>query len=186
MIRRAFVSRACWLAVGLYQSVGLAWTVSNLGDIPHYGDTFQYMRLARRLEVPENRGPLYPLLLAATDRACSNEELPRHLGWKEEEAAENPRPCASPPELVCLEASKPSSPETMPNVAVPESMHTAAASITAAAINGLLIPDIGSSSKSYTAVRAPGVVLAYGSLALGALQALVQFHPAVGACYGVQ
>ena len=37
----------CTAALALYAGLGLAWSVANLNDVPHYGDTLEYLRFAR-------------------------------------------------------------------------------------------------------------------------------------------
>lgn len=48
--------------------LGALWTAENLGSVPTYKDTRQYLRLARELKVDRYRGIAYPGLLAAVDR----------------------------------------------------------------------------------------------------------------------
>jgi len=61
--------RAAVLALlALQLGVGVAWTALNLRDVPHYGDTNEYLELARTLRVDLHRGFGYPVFLAAMDR----------------------------------------------------------------------------------------------------------------------
>jgi hypothetical protein len=53
------------LVLVAYLAVGLVWLVSNLGDIPDYGDTHLFLRQAQTQEIDATRGILYPRLLAA-------------------------------------------------------------------------------------------------------------------------
>jgi hypothetical protein len=61
---------AAWILIVLvstYLGVGALWVTLNLGDVPQYGDTREYLKLARSLEVDSYRGIVYPALLRATD-----------------------------------------------------------------------------------------------------------------------
>lgn len=88
--------------VALYLGVGLTWTIVNLGELPHYGDTNAFLWRAKALVVDEYRGFAYPALLAAADRWCMGSEMPRHLRWEDREA--NPdRPCVAPAGLISIQ-----------------------------------------------------------------------------------
>ncbi len=64
LLLRFIVLGAAILHIGL----AATWTVVNLGDIPHYGDTMEYMAIANgRLERDAYRGVLYPALLRGLD-----------------------------------------------------------------------------------------------------------------------
>lgn len=57
-------SRALYLSLLLVLiAAGLAWIIGNAGEVPHYGDTVEYLRLARTLAVDQYRTILYPLFL---------------------------------------------------------------------------------------------------------------------------
>jgi hypothetical protein len=62
----------CLLA---YLGIGVAWTIANLGDVPRYGDSKEYVRLAKTLEVDEYRGIAYPALLALVDRVIGERSI---------------------------------------------------------------------------------------------------------------
>ncbi len=58
-----------FLALALvYIAIGALWMVKNVGSIPPYGDTGEYLQLSRNLKVDEYRGVLYPALLAWGNR----------------------------------------------------------------------------------------------------------------------
>jgi hypothetical protein len=58
-----------------YLGVGVAWTSIDLGDLPPYGDTGEYIDLSRVLRVDQYRGILYPALLAVATRWWGSFEL---------------------------------------------------------------------------------------------------------------
>lgn len=60
-------------------TVGIVWWVGNLGTIPAYGDTSQYLQLAESLRVDSYRTLFYPLLLRAADRIARSLDAPRQL-----------------------------------------------------------------------------------------------------------
>lgn len=70
--RIALFCVAC-LVVG-YLGVGVAWTSINLGDLPPYGDTGEYVELSHVLKVDQYRGILYPALLALATRCWGSFE----------------------------------------------------------------------------------------------------------------
>jgi len=58
-----------FLALALaYVAVGALWMAKNVGKVPAYGDTSEYIRLSQDLKVDEYRGILYPALLAWGNR----------------------------------------------------------------------------------------------------------------------
>lgn len=58
-----------WLAlIGLQLALGATWIARNIDRIPDYGDTGDYLQLARTLEVDAYRGVAYPAFIAAVDR----------------------------------------------------------------------------------------------------------------------
>lgn len=87
----------------LYVGVGLLWLVSNVGDVPHYGDTHDYLKFARQEKVNAVRGYLYPRLLAAAGALCLESELPKRVDWGAEEAGGLPGPCAVPRGFACIQ-----------------------------------------------------------------------------------
>ena len=68
MMSQRTLSRLVQVLLGLYLIVGVAWFVVNLGDIPRYADTRDYLHLASTLKVDAFRGFLYPAILAGVDR----------------------------------------------------------------------------------------------------------------------
>ena len=60
---------ALWLKLllGLQLSLGLAYAIAELGELPHYHDSNAYFELARTLRVDAHRGIAYPVFLAAAD-----------------------------------------------------------------------------------------------------------------------
>lgn len=85
--------RGLALLLALQVLVGLVWLVRNLGDVPEYNDTLDYIRISRTLEVPGYRGVAYPLFLAAVDRLVGGEDLELAAGTGEagRAGAERPR-----------------------------------------------------------------------------------------------
>ena len=82
----------------LLAAAGTAWTCANLGRVPHYGDTVEYLRLSQGRAVDAFRGPLYPALLHVVDGLDGTQPLPRQLAWETPQAT--PRiPCAAPPSM---------------------------------------------------------------------------------------
>jgi len=63
------------LLIGLYLTIGITWMIVNLGAIPHYFDTIDYLSLARNLAVDQYRGIVYPLFLAAINRLLGDPKL---------------------------------------------------------------------------------------------------------------
>ncbi len=59
--------RIASLLAGLYLALAAVWTATNLGRLPPYGDSNEYLELSRTLRVDEYRGLLYPLVLRAWD-----------------------------------------------------------------------------------------------------------------------
>lgn len=90
----------CAAALALYAVSGLAWSVANLNDVPHYGDTLEYLRLAEEGSASAHRGVLYPWLLSATEHLCVAGELPSKFAWANEAAG---APCSATAGLVCLQ-----------------------------------------------------------------------------------
>jgi hypothetical protein len=69
--------------VASYVGVGIAWTWLDLGELPRYGDTGEYIELSQTLEVDQYRGILYPALLAGATRwwgSFEPDREPRVLG----------------------------------------------------------------------------------------------------------
>lgn len=89
-----------WIVLGLYLGIGAVWTVLNLGEFPHYGDTLGYLHLAKELKVDAYRGIVYPALLALAGKGCAGADLPERLRWEHDNAD---LPCAVPPGFVCVQ-----------------------------------------------------------------------------------
>jgi hypothetical protein len=70
-----------WLAlVGIYLSLGVAWLAQNIDAMPDYGDTGDYLQLARTLEVDAYRGIAYPAFIAGVNRLPGGAGLLRSPG----------------------------------------------------------------------------------------------------------
>ncbi len=67
--------------LGLYLGLGLAWTALQVGHVPRYWDTNEYLLLAKSLRVDPYRGVAYPALLAAANRG-TREPLLEPFLWK--------------------------------------------------------------------------------------------------------
>jgi hypothetical protein len=82
---RSFCTRALFILIAIQVILGVTWTVQNLGDVPHYGDTQEYLQLARTLKVDLYRGIAYPALLAAVNHFSGGDMLAtddgRTRGW---------------------------------------------------------------------------------------------------------
>lgn len=83
----AWARRGLVLLLAAQALVGLVWLARNLGDVPEYNDTLDYIRCSRSLEVPSYRGVAYPLFLAAIDRLVGGEDLELAAGEDERPAA---------------------------------------------------------------------------------------------------
>lgn len=66
----------------VYILVGFTWTITNLGDIPHYGDTNDYFHLAKDLQVNEHRGIVYPWVLSIAVQYLLEGRTPVRIGPK--------------------------------------------------------------------------------------------------------
>jgi hypothetical protein len=84
----------------LYLGFGFAWSVANLSDIPHYGDTLEYLGFARDSVATAHRGFLYPWLITGTEALCVEGELPGSFAWASEQPGD---PCTATSGLVCLQ-----------------------------------------------------------------------------------
>ncbi len=60
-------SRWVLILLGGQLALGLAYTLAELGELPHYHDSNVYFELARVLRVDAHRGIAYPAFLAAVD-----------------------------------------------------------------------------------------------------------------------
>src|SRR6185503_16392607 len=70
-----------WLALVVIQlTIGVTWIVKNMGVIPDYGDTGDYLQLARTLEVDAYRGIAYPAFIAGVDKLPGGAGLLRSAG----------------------------------------------------------------------------------------------------------
>ncbi len=61
-------TRLIVLLLSLYLGLAAVWCAINLGHVPPYGDTGEYVRLAATLKVDGYRGILYPAILALAGR----------------------------------------------------------------------------------------------------------------------
>lgn len=68
---RTVVARVLLGTVAVQIALGTVWFVANLGDVPRYADSREYMSLSLHLEVDEYRGIVYPAFLALI-----------HKGWE--------------------------------------------------------------------------------------------------------
>jgi hypothetical protein len=93
-------ARLAFLVVAsAYALLGGIWTAEQLGDVPHYGDTLEYLDLATRRGVDRYRGFLYPRFLEAVARARSAPGMLEHF---DPESTRQPR-CAAPPGLAAVQ-----------------------------------------------------------------------------------
>ena len=70
-----------WLALVCTQlALGVAWLSQNLDAIPDYGDTGDYLQLARTMEVDAYRGIAYPAFIAGVNRLPGGAGLLRSAG----------------------------------------------------------------------------------------------------------
>lgn len=87
------VATAYVVVLALSLVAGLRWGAAELGSVPHYGDSREYLELAEELRVDAYRGIGYPLLLAGLGRLVGASALADFPTW--EEAG----PCVAPAEL---------------------------------------------------------------------------------------
>jgi hypothetical protein len=70
-----------WLAlVGVHLAIGATWIAENVDTVPDYGDTGEYLQLARTLEVDAYRGIGYPAFIAGVDKLPGGAGLLRSAG----------------------------------------------------------------------------------------------------------
>jgi hypothetical protein len=70
-----------WLALaGIHLAIGVAWLGRNVDTVPDYGDTGDYLQLARTLEVDAYRGIAYPAFIAGLNRLPGGAGLLRSAG----------------------------------------------------------------------------------------------------------
>ena len=70
-----------WLAlVGIQLVLGVTWIAQNLDAVPDYGDTGDYLQLARTLEVDAYRGIAYPAFIAGVNSLPGGAGLLRSAG----------------------------------------------------------------------------------------------------------
>lgn len=70
-----------WLAlVGAQLAIGVTWIAQNFNTVPDYGDTGDYLQLARTLEVDAYRGIAYPAFIAGVNRLPGGAGLLRGAG----------------------------------------------------------------------------------------------------------
>jgi len=101
--RRSLLRCSVLGATLVYLGLAAAWTVANLGDIPHYGDTMEYLAVANgRLERDAFRGPLYPALLRGLDALDGPAPFRAPMAWERvREAA-----CRGAPVLAVLQVGQ--------------------------------------------------------------------------------
>lgn len=80
--------------------LGLRFGAAELGSVPHYGDTREYLALAEELEVDAYRGIGYPAFLAALARITGAGGLAEFPPWEESGA------CVAPPELATVQLAQ--------------------------------------------------------------------------------
>ncbi|MDA8016293.1 MAG: hypothetical protein MPN21_02495 [Thermoanaerobaculia bacterium] len=102
MSGRGFYSRAVRIVVIVYLLVGAAWTIVNLGDIPHYGDTHTYFQFAQDVRVNEQRGVVYPWILSQAVHRLLDGQFPGTL-HQQQEIEEPDRECAAPQALAAVQ-----------------------------------------------------------------------------------
>lgn len=66
--RSSWPRRALLALVVLHVLLGACWLALNVGEVPYYGDTRDYLSQSRSLVVDPYRGFAYPLLLSLADR----------------------------------------------------------------------------------------------------------------------
>lgn len=97
--RAGRVVRALRLVALVWVLVEAVWVARQIGEVPHYGDTPEYLELARTGAPDAWRGPAYPLFLRALHRLAgaageASWELDPHAEWPELLAG--PTECAAP------------------------------------------------------------------------------------------
>ena len=92
------------LAVLLLMVAG-AWTIQNLGDVPHYGDTEAYMRLAAKDTWNSQRGFVYPWVLRTSTELFLEGRFPKDLNLPPQarEIEESRGACVAPRGLMWLQ-----------------------------------------------------------------------------------
>ncbi|MCL4683132.1 hypothetical protein KJ059_00095 [Myxococcota bacterium] len=86
-----------------YLGLAAAWTGANLGDIPHYGDTMEYLAIANgRIERDSYRGPLYPALLRGLDALDGPPRFRAPIAWERARTAV----CRGAPVLIVLQVGQ--------------------------------------------------------------------------------
>src|SRR5437867_4584802 len=76
---RITARRVFAVLIGLQLLLGITWAAQNLGHVPGYGDTTEYLELARSLKVDPYRGIAYPALLALANAVSPGSGL---LEWR--------------------------------------------------------------------------------------------------------
>ncbi len=78
---RRFAGRVFLVLLGLQACLGVLWLAQNLGEVPYYGDSGEYLRFARTLEVDAYRGIVYPSFLALVSRVPVGAGLVEPGAW---------------------------------------------------------------------------------------------------------
>lgn len=76
---RTLLVGACWVVGALQVLLGIAWWCGDLGMVPAYGDTQEYLRSALTLQADQYRTLGYPLLVRASMYASTWAGLPVQL-----------------------------------------------------------------------------------------------------------
>ncbi len=88
----AFARRAVLVLLAVQALAGLLWTAQQLGELPHYGDSNEYLRLAGTLRVDAHRGILYPAFLAGVDRISPGQTMLRPIATEHPDGVPCPVP----------------------------------------------------------------------------------------------
>jgi hypothetical protein len=91
------------LLVGVHLAVGAFWVLRNLGEIPHDGDTMEFLGIAAgALELDGYRGVLYPALLMLADRWDGPGSFPAQIEWE----SRLDEPCRGPRVLIVFQIAQ--------------------------------------------------------------------------------
>ena len=101
--RRSLLRSLVFGAAVAYLGLAAAWTGANLGDIPHYGDTMEYLAIANgRVERDAYRGPLYTALLRGLDALDGPARFRAPIAWERVHTAA----CRGAPVLAVLQVGQ--------------------------------------------------------------------------------
>jgi hypothetical protein len=99
--------RALLLALlALPLAAGATWTLRNLGSIPHYGDSLDYVELAQTGRVDDYRGVAYPAFLSLVHRLAPDEDWLVGLESEVLELPTAPIACHAAPGLVYVQLAQ--------------------------------------------------------------------------------